>query len=84
MELTQLAACFDALWGLDTHGRVNIRTLSPSCPFGLHWTPLDLNQLGMFLSHRMRRDREKSLFLRGFDGRLNGPLKLDCLTSELP
>eukprot|EP00066_Takifugu_rubripes_P028769 XP_011618035.1 PREDICTED: tectonin beta-propeller repeat-containing protein 2 [Takifugu rubripes] len=46
MELTQLAACFDALWGLDTHGRVNIRTLSPSCPCGLHWTPLDLSQLG--------------------------------------
>lgn len=49
MELTQLAACCDALWGLDTHGRVNIRTLSPSCPFGLHWTPLDLSQLGMSL-----------------------------------
>ncbi|XP_075963363.1 tectonin beta-propeller repeat-containing protein 2 isoform X1 [Anarhichas minor] len=46
MELTQLSACRDALWGLDTHGRVSIRTLSSSCPFGLHWTPLDLNQLG--------------------------------------
>ncbi|XP_035851875.1 tectonin beta-propeller repeat-containing protein 2 isoform X2 [Sander lucioperca] len=46
MELTQLSACRDALWGLDTHGRVSIRTLSPSCPFGLHWTPLDLSQLG--------------------------------------
>ncbi|XP_039641430.1 tectonin beta-propeller repeat-containing protein 2 [Perca fluviatilis] len=46
MELTQLSACRDALWGLDTHGRVSIRTLSPSCPFGLNWTPLDLSQLG--------------------------------------
>ncbi|XP_034419187.1 tectonin beta-propeller repeat-containing protein 2-like [Cyclopterus lumpus] len=46
MELTHLSACRDALWGLDTHGQVSIRTLSPSCPFGLHWTPLDLNQLG--------------------------------------
>ncbi|CAF89620.1 unnamed protein product [Tetraodon nigroviridis] len=46
MELTQLAACCDALWGLDSHGRVSIRTLSPSCPFGLHWAPLDLSQLG--------------------------------------
>ncbi|KAL7380916.1 hypothetical protein ABVT39_025956 [Epinephelus coioides] len=46
MELTHLSACRDALWGLDTHGRVSIRTLSPSCPFGLHWTPLDLSQLG--------------------------------------
>lgn len=49
MELTHLSACRDALWGLDTHGRVSIRTLSPSCPFGLHWTPLDLNQLGTYL-----------------------------------
>lgn len=47
VELTHLSACRDALWGLDTHGRVSIRTLSPSCPFGLHWTPLDLSQLGM-------------------------------------
>ncbi|XP_059208649.1 tectonin beta-propeller repeat-containing protein 2 [Centropristis striata] len=46
MELTHLSACCDALWALDTHGRVSIRTLSPSCPFGLHWTPLDLSQLG--------------------------------------
>nr|XP_040055184.1 tectonin beta-propeller repeat-containing protein 2 isoform X2 [Gasterosteus aculeatus aculeatus] len=46
MELSHLSACRDALWGLDTHGRVSIRTLSPSCPFGLHWTSLDLNQLG--------------------------------------
>lgn len=49
MELSHLSACRDALWGLDTHGRVSIRTLSPSCPFGLHWTSLDLNQLGMYL-----------------------------------
>ncbi|XP_026194956.1 tectonin beta-propeller repeat-containing protein 2 [Anabas testudineus] len=46
VELTQLSACRDALWGLDTHGRVCIRTLSPSCPTGLQWTPLDLSQLG--------------------------------------
>ncbi|XP_068455880.1 tectonin beta-propeller repeat-containing protein 2 isoform X1 [Clinocottus analis] len=46
MELTHLSACRDALWGLDSHGRISIRTLSPSCPCGLHWTPLDLNQLG--------------------------------------
>ncbi|XP_029973409.1 tectonin beta-propeller repeat-containing protein 2 isoform X1 [Salarias fasciatus] len=46
VELTYLSACRDALWGLDAHGRVLIRTLSPSCPAGLHWTPLDLSQLG--------------------------------------
>ncbi|XP_027130740.1 tectonin beta-propeller repeat-containing protein 2 isoform X4 [Larimichthys crocea] len=46
VELTHLSACRDALWGLDTHGRVSIRTLSPSCPIGLHWTLLDLSQLG--------------------------------------
>ncbi|KAM9341628.1 tectonin beta-propeller repeat-containing protein 2 [Symphorus nematophorus] len=46
VELTHLSACRDALWGLDTYGRVSIRTLSPSCPVGLHWTPLDLSQLG--------------------------------------
>ncbi|XP_030575048.1 tectonin beta-propeller repeat-containing protein 2 isoform X2 [Archocentrus centrarchus] len=46
VELTHLSSCRDALWGLDIHGRVSIRTLSPSCPTGLHWTPLDLSQLG--------------------------------------
>ncbi|XP_069392362.1 tectonin beta-propeller repeat-containing protein 2 [Paralichthys olivaceus] len=46
MELTHLSACPDALWGLDTHGRVRIRTLSQSCPTGLNWTTLDLSQLG--------------------------------------
>ncbi|XP_061651275.1 tectonin beta-propeller repeat-containing protein 2 isoform X3 [Phyllopteryx taeniolatus] len=46
VELTQVSACRDALWGLDSHGRVSIRTLSPSCPAGLHWTSLDLSQLG--------------------------------------
>ncbi|MED6274553.1 hypothetical protein CHARACLAT_017644, partial [Characodon lateralis] len=45
VELTHLSACRDALWGLDTHGQVSIRTLSPSCPIGLHWTLLDLSQL---------------------------------------
>lgn len=53
MELTQLAACCDALWALDAHGRVSIRTLSPSCPFGLHWASLDLNQLGKRLSRTL-------------------------------
>uniref|UniRef100_A0A8B9RNL0 Tectonin beta-propeller repeat containing 2 n=1 Tax=Astyanax mexicanus TaxID=7994 RepID=A0A8B9RNL0_ASTMX len=46
LEMVQLSACRDALWGLDNHGRVHIRTLSPSCPTGMHWTPLDLSQLG--------------------------------------
>ncbi|KAM9842814.1 tectonin beta-propeller repeat-containing protein 2 [Aulostomus maculatus] len=46
VELIHLSACQDALWGLDAHGRVSIRTLSPSCPTGMHWTPLDLSQLG--------------------------------------
>ncbi|KAM7375642.1 hypothetical protein PAMP_005437 [Pampus punctatissimus] len=46
VELTHLSACRDALWGLDSHGRVSIRTLSPSCPTGIHWTSLDLSQLG--------------------------------------
>lgn len=50
VELTHLSACRDALWGLDCHGQVFIRPLSPSCPTGLHWTHLDLNQLGMDLS----------------------------------
>lgn len=50
VELFQLSACRDALWGLDTHGRITIRTLSPSCPTGLHWTPLDLSQLGTYRS----------------------------------
>ncbi|XP_038156812.1 tectonin beta-propeller repeat-containing protein 2 [Cyprinodon tularosa] len=46
VEMTHLSACHDALWGLDIHGQVSIRTLSPSCPVGLHWTLLDLSQLG--------------------------------------
>ncbi|XP_020509379.2 tectonin beta-propeller repeat-containing protein 2 isoform X1 [Labrus bergylta] len=46
VELTHLSACRDALWGLDSHGRICIRTLSPTCPAGLHWTPLDQSQLG--------------------------------------
>nr|XP_057946209.1 tectonin beta-propeller repeat-containing protein 2-like isoform X1 [Doryrhamphus excisus]XP_057946210.1 tectonin beta-propeller repeat-containing protein 2-like isoform X1 [Doryrhamphus excisus] len=46
VELVHLSACRDALWGLDSHGRVSIRTLSPSCPTGLSWTSLDLSQLG--------------------------------------
>ncbi|XP_056446464.1 tectonin beta-propeller repeat-containing protein 2 [Gadus chalcogrammus] len=46
VELSQLSACGDALWGLDTHGYVHIRTLSPTCPIGMHWARLDLSQLG--------------------------------------
>lgn len=55
MELTHLAACCDALWALDTHGRVSIRTLSPSCPFGLHWASLDLSQLGTYRSRTLEK-----------------------------
>lgn len=47
VEIVQLSACRDALWGLDQHGRVHIRTLTANCPTGLHWTLLDLSQLGM-------------------------------------
>ncbi|KAM4625057.1 tectonin beta-propeller repeat-containing protein 2 [Polymixia lowei] len=46
VELNQLSACADALWGLDSHGCVHIRTLSPTCPTGLTWSRLDLSQLG--------------------------------------
>lgn len=46
VELSHLSVCRDALWALDSHGRVLIRTLSPSCPSGLSWTLLDLSQLG--------------------------------------
>ncbi|KAB5562495.1 hypothetical protein PHYPO_G00018440 [Pangasianodon hypophthalmus] len=46
VEIVQLSACRDALWGLDQYGRVYIRTLTANCPTGLHWTPLDLSQLG--------------------------------------
>ncbi|KAI4791376.1 hypothetical protein KUCAC02_034039, partial [Chaenocephalus aceratus] len=49
MEVFHLSACPDALWVLDSQGRVSIRTLSPSCPSGLSWTLLDLSQLGTFL-----------------------------------
>lgn len=45
-EMRAYAACQDALWALDSLGQVFIRTLSASCPTGLHWTRLDLAQLG--------------------------------------
>ncbi|KAM5273691.1 tectonin beta-propeller repeat-containing protein 2 [Ctenodactylus gundi] len=45
-EMTAYAACQDALWALDSLGHVFIRTLSKSCPTGMHWTKLDLSQLG--------------------------------------
>ncbi|KAM4853619.1 tectonin beta-propeller repeat-containing protein 2 [Thomomys bottae] len=45
-EMRAYAACQDALWALDCLGQVFIRTLSKSCPTGMHWTKLDLSQLG--------------------------------------
>nr|XP_027802544.2 tectonin beta-propeller repeat-containing protein 2 [Marmota flaviventris] len=45
-EMRAYAACRDALWALDSLGQVFIRTLSKSCPTGMHWTRLDLSQLG--------------------------------------
>ncbi|XP_054017802.1 tectonin beta-propeller repeat-containing protein 2 [Dryobates pubescens] len=45
-EMVHYSACQDAIWGLDSHGQVFIRTLSSSCPTGMHWTKLDLSQLG--------------------------------------
>uniref|UniRef100_A0A8C0GL29 Tectonin beta-propeller repeat containing 2 n=1 Tax=Chelonoidis abingdonii TaxID=106734 RepID=A0A8C0GL29_CHEAB len=45
-EMVCYSACQDAIWGLDKQGQVFIRTLSPSCPAGMHWTKLDLSQLG--------------------------------------
>ncbi|XP_049646278.1 tectonin beta-propeller repeat-containing protein 2 isoform X3 [Suncus etruscus] len=45
-EMRAYAACQDALWALDSLGQVFIRTLSRSCPTGMHWTKLDLSQLG--------------------------------------
>ncbi|XP_023374638.1 tectonin beta-propeller repeat-containing protein 2 [Otolemur garnettii] len=45
-EMRAYAACQDALWALDNFGQVFIRTLSKSCPTGMHWTRLDLSQLG--------------------------------------
>ncbi|XP_072720195.1 tectonin beta-propeller repeat-containing protein 2 isoform X2 [Ciconia boyciana] len=45
-EMVHYSACQDAIWGLDSLGRIFIRTLSSSCPTGMHWTKLDLSQLG--------------------------------------
>ncbi|XP_068803185.1 tectonin beta-propeller repeat-containing protein 2 isoform X4 [Struthio camelus] len=45
-EMVHYSACQDAIWGLDSLGQIFIRTLSPSCPTGMHWTKLDLSQLG--------------------------------------
>ncbi|XP_015273980.1 PREDICTED: tectonin beta-propeller repeat-containing protein 2 [Gekko japonicus] len=45
-EMVHYSACQDAIWGLDYLGQVFIRTLSPTCPTGMHWTKLDLSQLG--------------------------------------
>ncbi|KAM6200894.1 tectonin beta-propeller repeat-containing protein 2 [Rhynchocyon petersi] len=46
VEMRAYTACQDALWALDSLGQVFIRTLSRSCPTGMHWTRLDLSQLG--------------------------------------
>ncbi|XP_027272412.1 tectonin beta-propeller repeat-containing protein 2 isoform X1 [Cricetulus griseus] len=46
VDMRTYAACRDALWALDNLGQVFIRTLSKSCPTGMHWTRLDLSQLG--------------------------------------
>ncbi|XP_014352831.1 tectonin beta-propeller repeat-containing protein 2 isoform X2 [Latimeria chalumnae] len=46
VEMIQFSACQDSIWALDTLGRVYIRTLSKTCPIGMHWTRLDLTQLG--------------------------------------
>nr|XP_020649277.1 tectonin beta-propeller repeat-containing protein 2 isoform X3 [Pogona vitticeps] len=45
-EIVYYSACQDAIWSLDSLGQVFIRTLSPTCPAGMHWTKLDLSQLG--------------------------------------
>ncbi|KAJ7345201.1 hypothetical protein JRQ81_001151 [Phrynocephalus forsythii] len=45
-EIVYYSACQDAIWSLDSLGQVFIRTLSPTCPTGMHWTKLDLSQLG--------------------------------------
>ncbi|XP_020826768.1 tectonin beta-propeller repeat-containing protein 2 isoform X3 [Phascolarctos cinereus] len=50
-EMRAYSACQDAIWGLDSFGQVFIRTLSKSCPTGMHWMRLDLSQLGLQASH---------------------------------
>lgn len=45
-EMVYYSACRDAIWSLNNLGQVFIRTLSPNCPTGMHWTKLDLTQLG--------------------------------------
>uniref|UniRef100_A0ACB8G6X7 Tectonin beta-propeller repeat-containing protein 2 n=1 Tax=Sphaerodactylus townsendi TaxID=933632 RepID=A0ACB8G6X7_9SAUR len=46
-EMVLYSACQDAMWGLNNLGQVFIRTLSPTCPSGMHWTKLDLSQLAL-------------------------------------
>ncbi|XP_069772557.1 tectonin beta-propeller repeat-containing protein 2 [Narcine bancroftii] len=46
VEMVQISANHDAVWGLDVRGKIHIRTLSENCPSGMHWTMLDLTQLG--------------------------------------
>uniref|UniRef100_A0A8C5QV97 Tectonin beta-propeller repeat containing 2 n=1 Tax=Leptobrachium leishanense TaxID=445787 RepID=A0A8C5QV97_9ANUR len=46
LGIIHLSACLDAVWVLDNYGGVFIRTLSKTCPTGMHWTRLDLSQLG--------------------------------------
>ncbi|KAM4014366.1 tectonin beta-propeller repeat-containing protein 2 isoform 1-T2 [Anomaloglossus baeobatrachus] len=45
-EMVHMSACADAVWAVDQRGAVLIRTLSKTCPTGMHWTRLDLSQLG--------------------------------------
>uniref|UniRef100_A0A8C5KS22 Tectonin beta-propeller repeat containing 2 n=1 Tax=Jaculus jaculus TaxID=51337 RepID=A0A8C5KS22_JACJA len=55
-EMRAYAACQDALWALDSVGQVFIRTLSKSCPTGMHWTKLDLSQLGTAFTYIYLRE----------------------------
>lgn len=62
-EMVHYSACQDAIWGLDSLGQIFIRTLSSSCPTGMHWTKLDLSQLGMtFLLNRLSINSLKTVF----------------------
>uniref|UniRef100_UPI00398F2F32 tectonin beta-propeller repeat-containing protein 2 n=1 Tax=Pristiophorus japonicus TaxID=55135 RepID=UPI00398F2F32 len=46
VEMVEISASHDTVWGLDLKGKIHIRTLSENCPSGMHWTKLDLTQLG--------------------------------------
>lgn len=60
--MVHYSACQDAIWGLDSLGQIFIRTLSSSCPTGMHWTKLDLSQLGMtFLLSRLSVNSQQTV-----------------------